>query len=150
MNFKQKLGYMFIGCLFTIAGYIIASLGGITTHAQKDEQVFDEIVCRKLKVVNKKGQTVARISADEGTGVIEVFNAVGEFVAGLGAAEEGNAIMVFCNAAGKQVVAIGATEEGNGVMEVFNAAEKSVVFLTANEDGDGEIQTYKGKGWRIH
>ena len=35
MNFKQKLGYMFIGCLFTIAGYILASLGGITTHAQQ-------------------------------------------------------------------------------------------------------------------
>lgn len=37
MNFKQKLVYMFIGCLFTIAGYILASLGGETTHAQQFE-----------------------------------------------------------------------------------------------------------------
>ncbi len=37
MNIKQKLGYMFIGCLFTIAGYILASLGGDTTHAQQNE-----------------------------------------------------------------------------------------------------------------
>ncbi len=55
MNFKQKLGYMLIGCLFTIAGYILASLGGSITHAQKDEQVLDKIVCRELDVVNKYG-----------------------------------------------------------------------------------------------
>ncbi len=47
MKFKHKLGYIFIGCLFTIAGYILASLGGITTHAQQEKQVIDEIVCRK-------------------------------------------------------------------------------------------------------
>ena len=28
MNFKQKFSYMFIGCLFTLAGYFFASLGG--------------------------------------------------------------------------------------------------------------------------
>ncbi len=56
MNFKQKLGYMLIGCLFTIAGYIIASLGGDTTHAQQNEQVIDKIVCREIKIVNNTGK----------------------------------------------------------------------------------------------
>jgi hypothetical protein len=28
MYFKQKLAYMALGCLFTIIGYILASLGG--------------------------------------------------------------------------------------------------------------------------
>lgn len=41
MKFKQKLGYMLIGSLFTNAGYILASLGG-ASHAQKDEQVLDK------------------------------------------------------------------------------------------------------------
>ncbi len=58
MNFKQKLGYMFIGCLFTIAGYILTSLGGGATHAQQDEKVLDKIVCRELQVVNKEGKSV--------------------------------------------------------------------------------------------
>ena len=39
MNFKEKFGYMFIGCLFTLIGYFFASLGGSssppnTAHAQ--------------------------------------------------------------------------------------------------------------------
>ena len=61
MNFKQKLGYMFIGCLFTIAGYILASLGGGATHAQQDKQVIDKIVCKRLEVVNTEGTTIATI-----------------------------------------------------------------------------------------
>lgn len=51
---------MFIGSLFTIAGYILALLGGGTSHAQKDEQVFDKIVCNELEVVNSEGKVVTR------------------------------------------------------------------------------------------
>ena len=54
MNFKQKFGYMFIGCLFTLAGYFFASLGGSpsppnTAHAQhnEDERHFEKLVCKK-------------------------------------------------------------------------------------------------------
>ncbi len=90
MRFKHKLGYMFIGCLFAIAGYIIASLGGGATHAQKDEQVIDEIVCRKLKVVNAAGKEVAFISAVGDGGVIGVSNAAGKMVATILATEDGN------------------------------------------------------------
>lgn len=54
MNVKQKLGYMFIRFLFTIAGYILASLGG-AIHTQQNEQVIDKSVCRELEVVNKDG-----------------------------------------------------------------------------------------------
>ena len=81
MKFKQKLGYMLIGCLFTIAGYILASLGGITTHAQQDEQVLDEIVCRKLKVVNAAGIGGAWMFADKDGGDISVWNAAEKRVA---------------------------------------------------------------------
>ena len=97
MNFKQKLGYMFIGCLFTIAGYIIASLGGGATHAQQDEQVIDKIVCRQLEVVNKEGKAVADIRATEDGGTIGVSNA-----------------------AGKVVINISATEGGNGTVQTYN------------------------------
>ena len=83
MNFKQKLGYMFIGCLFTIAGYILASLGGDTTHAQQNEQVIDKIVCRELEVVNKEGISVFDIKAGEGGGVVRVKNSDGISVVNL-------------------------------------------------------------------
>ena len=48
--------------------------GGGATHAQKDEQVLDKIVCKRLEVVNKEGTTVAGIVATEdGNGVIRSY-----------------------------------------------------------------------------
>ena len=109
MNFKQKLGYMCIGCLFTIAGYMLASLGGGATHAQKDEQVIDEqvildaakqvikerathaqkndkdvideIVCRQIKVVNRFGKTMIVIKgSDHSGGRMTLHNGHGEVI----------------------------------------------------------------------
>ena len=49
--------------------------GGGATHAQKDEQVLDKIVCKRLEVVNKEGTTVAGIVATEdGNGTIQTYN----------------------------------------------------------------------------
>ena len=170
MNFKQKLGYMCIGCLFTIAGYILASLGGITTHAQQDKQVIDEIVCRHLKVVNAVGNEVAGIGVDEDSdGIISVYNAAGKIAARIVVTENGGSIGVH-NAAENSVVTLGAIEDGGGIA-VYNAAEKTIGSIVATENGgiigannaagkmvagigadkngDGVIQSYKG-GWRIH
>ena len=76
MNFKQKLGYMLIGCLFTIAGYILASLGGDTTHAQQNEQVIDKIVCRELEILDKKGTKRIRLSLgnNEDTAYVTLYD----------------------------------------------------------------------------
>ena len=142
MNFKHKLGYMFIGCLFTILGYILASLGGMTTHAQKDEQVIDEIVCRKLRVVNAAGKDVARIEADEeGNGIIGALNAAGKEVAGMVATTNGGGIAVS-NRAGEGVAAIAQAKNG-GEISIFNTAGELVVHIMVNEDGNGTIETYK-------
>ncbi len=149
MKFKHKLGYMFIGCLFTIAGYILASLGGITTHAQKDEQMLDKIVCRELEVVNKEGKVVAGIVATEAGGGIAVFNAAEKGVIGIIANKDGNGSISVLNASGKGITGIGADKDGNGVVSVQNAAGKGVAIMAVDEDGDGFIQTYKN-GWRTH
>ena len=169
MKFKQKLAYMLIGCLFTIAGYIIASLGGgDTTHAQQDEQVLGKIVCRQLEVVNIEGTPVARIYADENGGVIDVRNAAGKQAVGIVAQKNGKGtgtITVF-NTSGKRVVSVDANFWGNGsitvlnsaanlgadiyaddfggAIAVYNAAEKLVAGIWADKDGNGTIKTLKG------
>ena len=164
MNFKQKLGYMVIGCLFTIAGYIIASLGG-ATHAQKDEQVLDKIVCKRLEVVNKEGEPVGVIVADENTGGIVigvrprtgvgidggrlfVRNTERQEVVVMAATEDGNGVIGVYNAVGQEVADINATEDG-GLIVIRNAAGEDAVGIGANKDGDGVIKSYKG-GWRTH
>ena len=174
MKFKQKLGYMLIGCLFTIVGYVLALLIGSAIHAQKDEQVIDKIVCKRLEVVNEEGTTAALIGVDaRGDGAIEVRNAAGKVVAHITATEEGGGIYVFneaeiglpvagigvsadgtgtmgvANSRGRRVASLGATKEGSGNIEVLNSAGKDIVTLTATEDGDGVIKSYKG-GWRTH
>ena len=141
MNFKQKLGYMFIGCLFTIAGYILTSLGGDTTHAQQNEQVIDKIVCKQLEVVNKAGKRVVNVWTNEigKSGVIDIFNTEGKRVASIGATEDGGGIAVF-NTEEKVVVEIGANEHG-GIMGVLNNAGNGGVAIGVTEDGKGDIRT---------
>ena len=75
MNFKQKLVYMAIGCVFTLADYFLATLGTGGFNSQNastqagDKQVIDEIVTRKIRVVNDAGETVVVIdSGREGGG----------------------------------------------------------------------------------
>ena len=166
MNFEHKLGYMFVGCLFTIiAGYILALLSGITIHAQQDEQVIDKIVCRQLEVVNKEGEPVGVIVADENTGgiVIGTHPTAGVGIDGgrlfvrnilrqevavvMAATEDGGSIGVY-NAGEQEVVDINATEDG-GLIVFRNAAGEDTVGMGANKDGDGVIKSYKG-GWRTH
>ena len=148
MNFKQKLGYMCIGCLFTITGYIIASPNGGTTRAQQNEQVIDKIVCRELEVVNALGKRVVGIDADvDGNGVIEVRNAAGNEVVGI-TNVDGNGAIKVCNALEKRAVDIFVNENG-GVLIVYNAAGDAVAGIIVNKAGDGLIESYKG-GWRTH
>jgi len=147
MNVKQKLGYMFIGCLFTIAGYILASLGGDTTHAQQNEQVIDKIVCRELEVVNTAGNVVASIASSDNGGIMSVQNTAGKVVAFISATDKGGGMSIQ-NTAGKNIVAISATKDG-GFMGVQNTAGKNVIRFGVTEKGNGGIQTYKD-GWRIH
>ena len=84
MNFKQKLTYMLIGSLFTLAGYFFASLGGSAlqdTHAQQNgKQVIDEIVCKQIKVVNSFGKTMAVIKGSTVGGWMTLHNTQGEVI----------------------------------------------------------------------
>ena len=104
MNLKQKLGYMLIGCLFTMAGYILASLGGDTTHAQQNEQVIDKIVCRELKVVNKDGLILAEISEYplNGGGWVRISNKEGKLGAGMHTDPWGGSLNVYDSTGRKQ------------------------------------------------
>ena len=46
-----------------MAGYVLSTLINTPTHVKaQDDNVIDEIVCKKLKIVNDKGITVAELS----------------------------------------------------------------------------------------
>lgn len=109
MKFKEKFGYMFIGCLFTLAGYFFASLGGgpslpNAAHAQHNEEVIEKLVCKEITIVNKDGEKALRIGTKQTTlnivnedserlsvrtgefsGGIDIYNGDGKVVASIGA-----------------------------------------------------------------
>lgn len=148
MNFKQKLGYMFIGCLFTIAGYILASLGGQTTHAQQSGQVIDEIVCRKLKVIHPTGKEVVSIFPIENGGGIIVNNTKGKRLAVIGVVKDGSGSIAVAGNTGKSGANITGDKYGGG-MGFYSKDGREVITIGVTEKGNGAIQTYKG-GWRTH
>ena len=146
MYFKQKIAYMAIGCLFTLAGYFLATLGieGITPHnasAQAgDEQVIDEIVlCRKLMIVNAEGKPVAVLGdRNEGGGALSIYNKAGKLVAKLDSTD-GNGMVSILNKKGQPAGSMGVDDRGNGVMAVLNGAGKFVARMEVSKDGDGGL-----------
>ncbi len=136
MNFKQKLGYMCIGCLFTIAGYILASLGGITTHAQHEEQVLDKIVCKELEIVNDTGKKLVRMGGTRfGSGFIFVYNKEEMAVVGMDGVDNGGSIVIG-NKKGKITVEMNAESFfGGGQISVKNGEGITGLIMEAVSGG---------------
>ncbi len=171
MNFKQKLTYMLIGSLFTLAGYFFASLGGSTlqtTHAQQNEkEVIDEIVCRNIRVVDSDGETVVSIGSNFFGGMVEVINPKQDRTSVvLIRTDKHGGRMITRNNAGKTVVEMGAEIAGWGSVEIYtpplsekenifigfgtiaftNSDGKEVVSLGSLLDGPGYIDVNNKKG----
>ena len=150
MNFKQKLTYMLIGSLFTLAGYFFASLGGSAlqdTHAQQNgKQVIDDIVCRNITVVDPDGETVVHISGTYFGGMVNVYNPKqdGTSVALIWADKHGGR-MITRNNAGKTVVEMGADLGGTGGVEIYTPSnEKENIYI-----GFGEIEVTNSDGKQV-
>lgn len=152
MNFKQKLGYMLIGCLFTIAGYILASLGGNTTHAQQNEQVIDKIVCRELEVVNKTGKPVVHIKTSANGGLVNIYNDKEKRIANIGAERhmQGDGMVGVWNKNGDPVGTLYANFDGNGVIDLRNKDGHIIAILGASvRKGKGILELFNKEKLRV-
>ena len=149
MYFKQKITYMVIGCLFTLAGYFLATLGvgGFipqNASAQADgKQIVDEIFCRGLWIVNAEGKIIAGLVAEDGKGgALKIFNEIGNPVAVLSAIDEGGNLNI-ANKIGNPAVGLMAEDEG-GSLNIFGMnRNKSGARLSANKNGG--VLTVKNK-----
>ncbi len=165
MNIKQKIIYMSIGCLFTLAGYFLASLSNNqppAAHAQDNtNNVIDEIVCKKIRVVNDIGNTVAEISSSFGGGNITVHNGDRKIVAQIESREKQGLISIH-NREGKNVIEMGGlmqsrirawdygrkgfVEIGGRYIAIHNREGKTVVEMSSfGEQGDIRIHNKEEK-----
>ncbi len=145
MNFKQKLGYMAIGSLFTLVGYLLATLGAggfnpqNATAQDNMKQVIDEIITRKLKVVNSEGKTIAILGEDEsGNGTLVIFNKASGSRVECEFDKNGDGRMFITNKSDKVVAALGALD-GNGGLAISNKVGKPVMSWNINKNGDGRL-----------
>ncbi len=133
MNFKQKLVYMLIGCLFTLAGYLFASLGNneTPTHTQQNEkQVIDKIVCRELVVVNKDGTPIVNLKShgkypSSTGGSLRIYNFQGQETIRLDGSSNGT--LSLYNYTGHEVVSLGG--RAGGSLSLNDSEGKSATFL---------------------
>lgn len=152
MNIKQKLTYMLIGCLFTLAGFIVSSLFNTPTHVQAQDEkkvVHDRIVCKQLEIVNSEGITMIELTSFlsmGGGGHIVTYNRAGNRLVSIEATVNGDGHIDTNNRAGKRLVSIGAAVNGDGTMTTYNAGNKLVSIGATGKGGDGHIATYNQAG----
>ena len=137
MYFKQKLAYMALGCLFTIIGYILASLSGNPVDAQGDKSsptVIDEIVCRSLRVVNADGKTIVSIDTDPYGGYMDIRHASGEDAITMAIGRDKEGFVQVRRKDQKGFIQLSTNEYG-GVMSIFNKGDQNVLQASVTENG---------------
>ena len=141
MNFKQKLAYMAIGCLFTLAGYFLATLGTGGFNPQNasaqdnTKQVIDEIVCRKLKIVNDQGNTVVSLEPVVNGGSLSIYNDAGKDVVSAGTLFDGHGNLKIYDKEGIPVSGMFADNTGGSIsiLKILNERVEEVATLSGDE-----------------
>ena len=152
MNFKQKLVYMLIGCLFTLAGYFLASLGGTVSqtnkvHAQQNaEQVIDKIVCRELTVVDENGTPIASLKPNKDPffpgGSLRFYNFEGQETVRLDSSISGSGSLRFYNLKGQETIRLNSSP---ATLSLNDSEGKSAVFLAATGGDVGGFLSLYGE-----
>lgn len=140
MNFKQKLAYMAIGCVFTLAGYFLATLGAggynLQTAFGQDntKQVIDEITCRKLKIVNDRGNTVVSLEPGINGGSLDIYNDAGRSIVDMGALFDGNGRLLISAKDGTPTSRMFADNAGGSIsiLKIIDERVKEVATLNGN------------------
>lgn len=157
MNFKQKLGYMFIGCVFTLAGYILANFSGKSIAQQQNDIVADSldvgsITCRHFAVVGEDGKRIATIDRDKnGNGVLLIYNKDREDIALIGTDADGNGHLHIgakygIESVGLPTAAISTDSERGGRLTIRDKKGNRAVVVATDSDGSSWQAFYNKAG----
>ena len=136
MNHKQKLAYMALGAGIMAVGITIGQFITPNIEAQSNG-VFDEITCRRLKVVDKLGRDAISLNAGEKSNGMTIFDKtqapaillVGGFVRD---EAKDNLIQIYGRAENNGILLI--ADETSSLVKLFDSAGNSAIFLGAHEE----------------
>ncbi len=116
IRLRQKLIYMVVGSLFTVIGYLLATLTA-DLNAQDDEKIqhFEAITCRVLGVLDEEGKVVIGLVGDELGGKLLVMDKNEKRSVELGINNTSGHIGVSNNN-GEPVAVIGTIPSGEGII----------------------------------
>ena len=149
---------MVIGCVFTLAGYFLATLGAggfnpqNATAQDNTKQVIDEIITRKLKVVNSEGKTIAILgeSLNGSGGYLYINNTNDKLVAGIGVSHRNSGFLSIRNKNGKPIAALSASVVDGALLTLRNKNGESFAYLSEDKNGNGALSIFnKTSGSRV-
>ena len=140
MNYKQKLGYTFLGAAIMLVGLGIGAVVSPPLIAQRNG-VFDEIECSKLTVVDRNGERAIDLSTNILGNTITVYDREGNQRVGLLVDDE-SSIVYLKNKFGN--TGIGLAAEDDNVITVYDKLSTPVVTLHSSDIiGNGMLITDK-------
>ena len=140
MNHKQKVGYTVLGAIIMLIGIGVGSIVSPSLIAQHNG-VFDEIVCSKLKVVDKVGNPAIILGSHEGGNDILVVDETGESGILLATSKRLGNLVNIANPLEKTAVRLIANKQMGNLIEcakltVVDKSRKSAIELATDEDGN--------------
>ena len=106
----EKLQYIVIGAVLMAVGIGIGSIFTPPLVAQRNN-VFDEIICHKLIVVDGNGNEAVNLSSIAGGGFVSVIDENGKTGVNLSSTPLGNGMMIL-DKEGRESIHIAATVDG--------------------------------------
>ena len=136
---REKLKYMFLGGLLTLAGFMFGSMNSDTTaqfgYETIDKLTVGELIVRKdIRVMSDDMDTRVHISWDRNGGRVITYGPKGMGAASLLVAE-GNGVVTTQGSKEKTGASL-MVNEGGGVLSLFAPDGKARIVLGISE-GDG-------------
>ena len=149
MHFRQKLTFMAFGSILTLAGYLLATIASdVTAQPEKDKTtVFDEIVCRKLKIVGENGKAHVEIGVGPKGGDLRINSIDGGTAAVISINDDKNGFISVCSGTDSEPRIGLTTGEYGGQMTIFGNGNKGPLlrFLFRSNENGGEMRIFGNK-----
>ena len=136
---REKLKYMFLGGLLTLAGFMFGNMNSDTT-AQSGYETIDKLTVRELivrkdiRVMSEGIDPLVHISWDRGGGRVITYGPKGKGAASILVAE-GNGVVTTQGSKEKTGASL-MVNEGGGVLSLF-APDGNAKILLGISEGDG-------------
>ena len=134
MHFRQKLTFMALGSILTLAGYLLATFASdVTAQPETDKTtVFDKIVCRELEVVDADGEGLVWIGEISSSAFMTVQHPDGEHRAIIMATSDSASMAVGIPGKQQSVSILAGLNEAN--ILVGHPNKQQSVLITARPD----------------